>query len=324
MRARLVTACTWLTVTAAAITTGCRLEPIPNPGSGAMPPDAAISGRRDAAVIVPPPSGTMPYPTGNDGPSPAPPADAGADLPRDLAPAPDLRAPDTRPPDLGPDVPPADPNAGLVGRWSFDEGMGMSAADTTGNGHNATLHNGVAWERSGVGRNTPTDFAVRLDGSNDYLSMPVDDSYPRLQDAKSISFWFDPAEDAPANPGSNQRTCVALVNPGSMAGIQVGTDRNRLAVWSWGQNQGFVIANAPPGNGTHHVAYTFDGNTHRLYVDGSLIDSATPQPQTGRASILYVGTYDPPNELCAGQIDDLRIYDRALPVRDIAALATRP
>jgi len=236
----------------------------------------------------------------------------------------DLRAPDRQPPDLGPDVPPADPNAGLVARWTFDEGMGTSAADSTGSGHTATLHNGVAWERSGVPRSPAGDFAIRLDGNDDYLSMPVDNSYPRLQDPKSITFWFAAAQNAPPPVGSNQRTCVALVNPTLMVGIQVGTDRNRLAVWSWGQDQGFVITDNTPGAGPHHVAYTFDGNTHRLYLDGALADSATPNPQQGRASNLYVGTYDPPNELCAGQIDDLRIYNRPLTAADLAQLAGRP
>jgi hypothetical protein len=329
--ARLVTACTWLIGTAAAATTGCRLEPIANPPQ--LAPDAGVPSRRLDAAIVSPSEGTPPNPAGNDAAIRVSPGDGGGEAGRDPdrptdGPSADLGAPDlaadSQAPDLGPDATPADPNAGLVARWSFDEGMGASAADVTGNGHTATLHNGAAWERSAVPRSTPTNFAVRLDGSNDYLSMPVDNSYPRIQDPKSISFWFAADADPPPNPGSNQRTCVALVNPGMTVGIQVGTDRNRPAAWSWGQNQGFVLTDDTPGPGAHHLAYTFDGNTHRLYLDGVQADAATNSPQQGRATNLYVGTYDPPSELCAGQIDDLRIYSRALTAADVAMLAAAP
>ena len=35
--------------------------------------------------------------------------------------------------------------AGLAARWGFEEGVGNTAADSTGNGHAATLFNGTAW-----------------------------------------------------------------------------------------------------------------------------------------------------------------------------------
>lgn len=38
-----------------------------------------------------------------------------------------------------------DDETGLVGRWEFDEGMGITANDTSGNGNHGTLVNGPAW-----------------------------------------------------------------------------------------------------------------------------------------------------------------------------------
>jgi hypothetical protein len=254
-------------------------------------------------------------PTGDPADAPAP----------DRAPGMDGATPDTQPADRAPDVTPPDTLLmGLVAHWRFDEGSGTSAADATGNGNTATLHNGTRWERSRVARG-PNDSAVRLDGDNDYLSATVGNRMPRIEAAKSVSFWFTPDPNAPPiSGGSSQRTCVALVNPGNRVGIQVGLDRNRPAAWSWGENQGFVITNAAPSAGAHHVAYTYDRTTHRLYLDGTQVDTSTTDGQEGAASTFYVGTYQPTSELCAGQIDDLRIYNRPLTAAETARLATRP
>jgi hypothetical protein len=335
--ARLVTACTWLIVTVAGASVGCQLDPGHISTVGAEP-DAAAPRQPDAATQMgPAPEGDPPVHP--DAGTQTPPPDVRPPDGRGSSPGgnpfPDAREPDRAPPvqpppdaapdtgGVGPDVPPVDPGAGLVARWTFDEGSGTTAGDITGNGNTGTLHNGVAWEKSAVARST-SDFAVRLDGRDDFLSMVVGNTLPRIQDAKSIAYWFAADENPPPNPGSNQRTCVALVNGTAAAGVQLGTDRNRWAVWSWGQNQGFVTTNNTPAAGAHHLAYTFDGRTHRLYLDGVMVDSATPAPQQGRASDLFVGSYDPPAELCAGQIDDLRIYSRAITAAEVTLIAARP
>ena len=349
MRARLVTACSWLIVTAAATATGCRLDPIPEQPIALEPTsDAGRDVRTDTAVpprdgpLLPPQPQPQPQPPpiDPDGSLPGPetgvqgtPVDASGDTvapdvvnvdtppPVDRPPSVDLPVV-VPPPDAAPDQPPPDTTLqGLVAHWRFDENTGNRAADLTGGGNTATLHNGTAWERSRVARG-PQDYAVQLDGENDYVQATVGNAIPRIEASKSISFWFTIDQNAPEASG-NQRTCLALANPDMRIGIQIGTDRDRLAAWSWGENQGFVIDDDEIGSGPHHVAYTFDNNTHRLYVDGTLADSSTADPQEGRATTLYLGTYSPPNELCAGQIDDLRIHNRPLTPAEVTQLSRR-
>jgi hypothetical protein len=75
----------------------------------------------------------------------------------------------------------------------------------------------------------------------------------------------------------------------------------------------------------HHVAGTCDGAMIRLYLDGMLVDETASGPPTYDANPMLIG-HDiddgVPHSWLDGQIDDLRLYDRALPPSEIAALAT--
>ncbi|MGD0792507.1 MAG: hypothetical protein ABR920_12125, partial [Terriglobales bacterium] len=54
-----------------------------------------------------------------------------------------------------------------VGWWRFDDGTGTTAADSSGNGYNATLVNGVSWVTGKIGD------AVSANGVNQYVSIPA-------------------------------------------------------------------------------------------------------------------------------------------------------
>jgi hypothetical protein len=232
---------------------------------------------------------------------------ADADLPGDLA-SPDGGDPLSR---------------GLAAFYPFDEGAGATAADVTGRGNLAALHNGAAWRPSAVVGAQAGNFAIELDGVDDYLDVAAA-KLPGLGAAKSITFWLAMRADAPPPVGSTQRTCLALLDADQGTGLQIGLDRDRPAAWNTGQNQGFVVAPAAPAPGFHHWGYTFDGTVHRLYVDGKSVANKTVKPPQNAVASLIIGTYAVPNEMCAGQLDGLRIYDRALAATEIASLAARP
>jgi hypothetical protein len=326
----------WL---AAALLVGCvRVQPATDPGFVATenndePVDAGRDGGSGHADGKPPKidatvgdatrtdaAGGTPDGGGPSDPDAGAPADADA-IPADTGAA-DLAGRDVAGVDAGAAGDPVP--GGLVAAWAFDEGAGTTAGDRAGQGNQASLHNGVAWKPSGVpGAARPSNFAVELDGSDDYLDVPAP-KLPALDAAKSIAFWFSARADAPPVVGSTQRTCLALLAADGAAGLQIGLDRDRPAAWNVGQNQGFVTAPAVPAPGFHHWAYTFDGTAHRLFLDGrSVATRNLPQARGSIASFL-IGTYAVPNEMCAGQLDDLRIYDRALTNVEIATLAARP
>lgn len=97
-----------------------------------------------------------------------------------------------------------------------------------------------------------------------------------------------------------------------------------------------VLSDSPPDSAVfdgnwHLVAGTFDGSSIHLYVDG--VEVGTPKPATGIGygppitdSAFYVDGY-PPQASCLGasdfpgQIDEVRVYDRALSATELQRMA---
>ena len=69
-----------------------------------------------------------------------------------------------------------------VGSWSFDEGTGTIANDSSGNNNNGTLYNGPIWEEGQVNK------ALSFDGSNDYVDCGNDESL-NITDKITIEAW---------------------------------------------------------------------------------------------------------------------------------------
>ncbi|MBR8535154.1 hypothetical protein KDU71_06260 [Carboxylicivirga sediminis] len=89
------------------------------------------------------------------------------------------------------------------------------------------------------------------------------------------------------------------------------------------QGGGLNAATIVNDNNWHHVAYTYDGSTVKLYVDGVLDASvATTAINTGVAGEtgIYIGS-QLGGSLYEGLIDDVRIYETALDADQLSFLA---
>ncbi len=82
---------------------------------------------------------------------------------------------------------------------------------------------------------------------------------------------------------------------------------------------------ALPLNTWSHLAATYDGNTLRLYVNGTLVGSG---PQSGTiavsAGVLRIGGNAVWGEYFSGLIDEVRIYSRVLAASEIQADMNTP
>ena len=94
---------------------------------------------------------------------------------------------------------------GLVGAWHFDEGSGTTAKDTSGNGNDFTLYNGVSWIDGKFGK------ALQFDGSDDWAETP-DSPVLEFQAGESFSMvmWVrlleTPSDESIANKGYKTTT----------------------------------------------------------------------------------------------------------------------
>ena len=64
---------------------------------------------------------------------------------------------------------PFEPDANTIGLWHFDEASGPTAYDSSGNGLDGTLENGVSWDSLGM-------FGSCLMFNADYQRVRVDDT----------------------------------------------------------------------------------------------------------------------------------------------------
>jgi hypothetical protein len=297
---------TWLPVSAIAVLSAACTSPNPR-------------------YVAPPPARTA------DAAAEAARADAGpadADPTRADAPPDDLAAGDAADPPA-PDAPgapdgPAEsaldptPTAGLVAHWPLDEGEGASVADATGNQNDGMLVNGPTWLVAAAPTVRPNPTALRLDGADDYVDLAVR-TLPRAEANKTIGVWFRNSAQTP-----RLRNLVSLFNEADTTGIHLGFDADKVAAWRWGDFDPVVVSLDPPDGGWHHLAYTWDGTTHRLYLDGALVGSTVATVRAGPVDTARFGTWRLPQEVFGGDLDEVRVYDRVLLPTEISALASRP
>jgi len=209
------------------------------------------------------------------------------------------------------------PPSGPVGYWTLDETSGPIAADSSGNGGTGTLLNGPLHVPGRLGA------ALSFNGVDESVNVPhaaLLDAYPL-----TVSLWVN----------TSAGTLSGLVNkylPGSLSGYQVFTSGGNLCAWYFRDASNYVwdgsaCTLATPGFNDgqwHHVAFIVDASGGRLFVDGTLRASrpwtGTPGATTTTQDLslaLYPGTALP---CLPGQLDDVRIYNRALSASDVSSL----
>jgi hypothetical protein len=203
----------------------------------------------------------------------------------------------------------------LVGRWSFDEGEGTSIRDSSGRGNDGTLEKGVSRIEGPMGK------GLSFDGTQGYASLGVG-GFPAAEKAQTIA-W---AEKFTVYPKRSEHIVVLSDVPARL-NLTAGHREDRIVVWKWG---GVVLVSAPAPmvDEWHFLAYSFDGTTHKLYIDGFLKDQSTIPAQTGSYSKLELGRWaghdgKEPFGFFAGGVDEVRIYARALSDDEVRLLARK-
>jgi hypothetical protein len=191
--------------------------------------------------------------------------------------------------------------------WRFDEGSGTVAGDATGHGNTGALQNGAGWT-AGI-RGT----AVSLDGVDDYVS--IANSF-RLTSANfTLDAWIK------GDPGMEQ--FGRILDSGYATGFALGRNGGGRQVLFEFRGSPYLISNADAiDNNWHHVAVVKSGGTATLYVDGAVQASVAVNAEAPTNTLpLFIG-YNPGEGTRGhwkGQLDEVRIYDRALSAAEVQA-----
>jgi len=214
---------------------------------------------------------------------------------------------------------------GLKGYWKFDEGDGEIAFDSSRFGNNGTLQGGqseTGWSTdtgTGGGINFHDPFSLEFDGNDDDVQITGSTGLNITSDL-TISMWIKASSTA-------QHVMLGFydgVTPfeGYGVGINI-TTTGKAAFWS-GSEQAWTepTSNTYNNGNWRHVGVTLDGTTLSWYLDGVADGSSTiavPDNYTGNRNI---GRSQEPSPLVfLGNIDDVRVYDRALSSDEIRTLS---
>lgn len=218
---------------------------------------------------------------------------------------------------------------GLVGAWTFDEGEGETAFDTSNHGNDGALiytdAPGPAWTDGRFGG------ALYFDGLDDQVTIDGTGSLANVtNESHTFTAWAWP-DSLPPNSTPNNPYYSALVR--NRTGLYYDhTGRFRAQIRLASGEEVAVTSDAFAPGKWHHLAMVVDdvNKRVRLYVDGEEVSNSPvgysgPLAEHNQAP-YYVGTSDPLTGRYeyrfSGRIDEAWIYDRALTQLEVQSLVT--
>lgn len=211
-----------------------------------------------------------------------------------------------------------------AGYWPFEDGSGSTATDASGNGHPATLANGVKWKHGMIGKGILSSAILSQYGQ----IPPIDFSATR---AITVALWAkrtystaggEMLISSTQNYMASTTGFALLPDDGSCQGIQVAM-RGDVGVTANCYNQ--------PSSGVwHHLALVLDktqsaGSQVSLYIDGALQTpsknlAASTNTNSFGINPFYLDSQGGNSQFDTGMIDELRVYSTALSAAQIQQL----
>ncbi len=201
---------------------------------------------------------------------------------------------------------------GLVAWWKLDEASGRQAADSSGHGYHGTLVGEPKWQpQSGV-----VGGALELAGDGQYVAIAEKKAFD-LNERMTVAAWI--------KVNKFDKKWQTIVAKGDTS-WRIARDRDGECVqfaFNAIPKEQLIKGKIPVNDGKwHHVAGVYDGQKMHLYVDGRLDGSAvtTTNIPTSDEPVCIGENSQAKGRFWNGLIDDVRVYDRALSVDEIAVL----
>ena len=217
-----------------------------------------------------------------------------------------------------------DVTKGLVGQWKFDEDVGTTTYDTSGNGDDGTLYNTPGRLSSA---NCILGTCLSFNGTNSYVSSPFNNVINVTSSDITVSAWAKLDTMPTVNP-----RIVSFAQDVSNGYSLVAYGGSGYNSFMWevkknGSTYGVGLQNAQYVSGQwYYLVGTFStsNNSVNLYVNGVAVSGgggALSLPTT--FNTLFIGT-KLTDSYFPGSLDDVRIYNRVLSASEIKSLYESP
>lgn len=209
---------------------------------------------------------------------------------------------------------------GSAAYWNLDEPAGATSfADSSGNGNTGTC-SGSGCPTMGVAGKVGT--AARFNGTTNQITVP--DSPSLRLNQFTIALWVYPTEEqtnyqplvVKEDSAGNNRNYGLYIYPSSM----------QVRYSAWKSDCATKLAATSTGqltlNAWNHVAFTYDGTTETLYLNGALDSSyAASSPALCQAAVpVKLGMENSAFMPFSGMLDDVQIFNQALTASEVSNL----
>ena len=206
---------------------------------------------------------------------------------------------------------------GLVAAWPFYEGSGTTLNDISGNQNNGVITGGITWVGGRAG------YALSFANStSQYVDIPTS-SVLNLTTAATFSAWINVANSPTASytilsKGTGNGGDGYIFNVGGNGSTDPKLALSLYDGTTWDTVTGALVT---AGAWCHAVA-VWDGANVTIYVNGVNKGSVAGHTMIADANDFLIGIQgttihaNPMN----GQIDDVRVYNRALSAAEVAQL----
>lgn len=186
----------------------------------------------------------------------------------------------------------------LVAYYNFQQ---SPLIDIHSNYDNTTLGNGAAINVNGL-----LGYGLYLDGSNDYVSLPV---IPLTVNTGSVNIWYYTT--------AGSKTSDVLLDKNA------GVDRvsiNSSGQWQYDHNGVSVVDDVYNVSSWQMITIVHDGSKIKIYVNGVREDSTTSISNFDDAYNWYIGMASSSEMYLSGYIDELGFWSDALTQAEITWL----
>jgi len=218
------------------------------------------------------------------------------------------------------------PASGLVGWWKLDEASSPSV-DSSANSNDGTWVNSPTYAASGQ-----IDGALTLNGTDQYVDAGNDSSL-QITGSMTVSAWVNASsfgssgDDTIVSKTKNNATDIGW----GLSGTEDNGPNQFMFFLSEDGSDTYTVdcysATEYTTNVWYHVAATYDASTQTIevYVNGARdtdsCDASVPSSQNDSAANALIGARDSVlSRPWTGQIDDVRVYNRALSASEVQAL----